>query len=345
MHIANKNGEKLVKGIALMFGILCGCFYATYNRSDSRQEWIHLRSPHGRTNTLKPQRNIVNETTAFLVLDDTSIADNLAKSIKILCWIHVKTAVKDRIDAIKNTWGRKCTTFITITNTGETSYADNIVHISNSGNTFSNIGSSYRFIYEHYGNEFDWFLKTDDRVFVVMENLRYKLYAYNASEPIGIGLKKISSKGQEYLSEKAGYVLSKNAIKKLSSGFNKELKCLQNDENNENTTHSNEEVRVGRCLNEVGVILKNSTDIYGKQQFFDKYLDDFLLPNPEVKLPYPWYEKYNVNHNLNSISNYSITFCDLQWRQMFVMEYLIYQLRPYELDTETPSLPKKISLL
>ena len=46
-----------------------------------------------------------------------------------------------------------------------------------------------RYVYEHYYDEADWFLKADDDTYVVMENLRYMLQSYNSSQPIYFGCK------------------------------------------------------------------------------------------------------------------------------------------------------------
>lgn len=36
-------------------------------------------------------------------------------------------------------------------------------------------------------NDFDWILKANDNSFIVMENLRWLLYQYDADFPIAIG--------------------------------------------------------------------------------------------------------------------------------------------------------------
>lgn len=334
---SNKRTERAVKALALLAGLLIGCSYASFGRSIGRQ-WFS--NPKIVTTEVSPtiqattQRQEINETARFLVSDDTTIADNLKKAIQVMCWVHLQNLDKERIDAIKKTWGARCTEFITITNSGSNS--SDVFNIPKGKNQSSNIENAYRFLHTTYGKKFDWFLKTDGNSYVVMENLRFALFAYDPSNGVGVGLlKNTTDKNEAYFSDKAGYVLSNKALELLVNGFQKEPNCT-------NSKGKSDEVHIGICLTEMGVHFGKSTDQHGKQLFFEQNLDDFLLPEVEVKLPYPWYQDYKVNHNLDHASNYSITFYGISWHQMHVMEFLIYQLRPYGIETETPNLPEKI---
>lgn len=57
------------------------------------------------------------------------MADELTQHIKVLCWMQVKHFDKNRFDAIKKTWGRRCTAFIAIVY-GPGANSTDIVHIS-----------------------------------------------------------------------------------------------------------------------------------------------------------------------------------------------------------------------
>lgn len=337
MNISPNKSENVLKLLSLLAGILVGGLYANFGRSMAK-EWFHgnkmLHEVVPTVKSVAPNEKI-NETARFLVQDDTTVADSLAESIKVLCWIHANKWDRQRIDAINKTWAARCTEFVLITDSFVNS--TNVFNVPRLNKTVktTTIEDAYRFIYTTYGTKFDWFLKTSDSVYVVMENLRFKLYEYNANEPVAVGLTMTDKSGKyKYLSDKVGYAVNALGLKTMVSGFGRG--CLGAK------VISDDAVRMGDCMQQMGVYYGKSTDQHNKTLFIDQYIDKFLLPNETVKLPYPWYQDYKIDHNLNALSNYSIIFSDLKYQQIHTMEYLVYDLRAYGIETEDPSLPPKV---
>lgn len=343
--------EKTFKIFALCTGILIGSFYASFGRSIARQ-WIFsekkndIESSTIATSSLK-MADEYNETAAFLVADDTKLADELARQIPVLCWIHRDDIQQKLVESIKNTWGARCKKILFLIN-HETNLTD-VISLKVNSSYQPTVEDAYNYIYKNHFDDYDWFLKTDGDTYVVVENLRFLLYAYDPTQAISFGHREsgtyiipstTASKSFRYYSEKAGYVLSKEAMRRLNEAFHtillgcgayKKIK-MRDDE------------RIGICLDKANVVMAKNTDANGKKLFFEENLDDFLLPKIEVNFPYPWYSDYKVDHRLDVASNYSITFHGVTGQHMYVMEYLIYQLRPYGVEYETPSLPRKVPM-
>ena len=71
----------------------------------------------------------------------------------------------------------------------------------------------FQYCYQHHREEFDWFLKTDDDTFMVVENLKKLLSPFDSNESVHFGhhFKYLGG----YFSGGAGYVLSRKIPKSL----------------------------------------------------------------------------------------------------------------------------------
>ena len=119
----------------------------------------------------------------------------------------------------------------------------------------------FRRTYEEFYDKIDWVMKADDDTYVVLENLRYLLSSYNKSEPIWFGceFKVIVKDG--YMSGGAGYVLSKESLKRFATeSLTDPSKCKQQ-------ANGMEDVEMGNCLKAVGVRNEDSRDNLGRFRF------------------------------------------------------------------------------
>lgn len=117
---------------------------------------------------------------------------------------------------------------------------------------------AFHYVYEHHAGDADWFLKADDDTYVVVDNLRWVLSNHTPDEPIYFGKRFKPYTKQGYMSGGAGYVLSKEALKRFVEGFRTKV-C----------THATpvEDLALGQCLEKMGVVAGDSRDSLHRETF------------------------------------------------------------------------------
>lgn len=137
----------------------------------------------------------------------------------------------------------------------------------------------------------------------------------------------------------AGYVLSKEAvIRFVEDAIPNKALCRQ-------SADGAEDVEMGKCLEKVHVLAGDSRDGEGRGRFFPFVPEHHLIPGHVDKNFWYWkYIYYESKEGMDCCSDNAVSFHYVSPNQMYVLEYLIYHLRPYGLITNPQPLPKKISL-
>lgn len=230
--------------LGTLSGILITILFIKYLQID---ELLHQ--------TTRPMIDALHEPTLGSTID-------LHDEVRVLCWVltyphnHLTKAA-----AVRDTWGRRCNKLVFISTAPEANL--DILLVNNTENRrhlWGKTKGGLQQVYENYGNDYDWFLKADDDTWIFMENLRYFLYSYSPEMPIYFGCKLKSFIDQGYMSG-SGYVLSREAVRR----FNEEAlpdgyKCW-------NGTEGNEDVEIGKCLANVGVLAGDSRDDQNRSRF------------------------------------------------------------------------------
>lgn len=158
---------------------------------------------------------------------------------------------------------------------------------------------TFQDIYLRYSLYYDWFLKTDDDTFVFIDNLRLLVSKYKSNEAITFGYDfKKEIKGIAYHSGGAGYVLSREALKRLSEHL------IHNFTSCKNT--GIEDLDVARCLKYLNVSMVGSVDDLGRERFHPFSVYQHLYSN----LP-KWlyaYAKNPIKIGPGCCSNETISF-------------------------------------
>ncbi|KAJ3646186.1 hypothetical protein Zmor_023784 [Zophobas morio] len=191
-------------------------------------------------------------------------------------------------------------------------------------NLWGKTKEAFKYVYQNHLNDADWFLKADDDTYVILENLRYMLLPYSPKEPIYFGCKFRPYVKQGYMSGGAGYVLSREAVKKfIEVGLGNSTKCSKS-----NT--GAEDVEIGKCLEAVSVKAGDSRDSLGRGRFFPFVPEHHLIPGHVKKNFWYWqYIYYESKEGMDCCSDNAVSFHYVTPNQMYVLEYLIYHLRPY----------------
>ncbi|MCL4140947.1 UNVERIFIED_CONTAM: hypothetical protein GTU68_067366 [Idotea baltica] len=154
---------------------------------------------------------------------------------------------------------------------------------------------------------------------------------YDPSLPLWFGCRFKKFVKQGYMSGGAGYVLSREAVKKLvEDGLPNPRKCRSDG-------GGSEDVEIGKCLENVGVKALDSRDNLGRYRFFPFVAEHHLIPGHIGPKNWFWdYIFYPSKVGMDCCSDTAISFHYVPPNKMYELEYFIYHLRPYGVQPRIP---------
>ena len=194
-----------------------------------------------------------------------------------------------RAAVVRDTWARRCNKVLFVSDEDNATFpVINFGTGKGREHLTARTMRAFDYIYEHHIDDADWFLKADDDTYVILENLRHLLSKYSPNDPIYFGYPFNTLVRQGYFSGGAGYVLSREALKRFG---NRDSKLCAED-------GGGEDVELGRCMERLNVSLGDSRDQFGRTRFHCISLEDTL----ERKFM-PYMKEYSM-YNLTKVRLY-----------------------------------------
>lgn len=240
----------------------------------------------------------------------------LNKPPKVLCWVMTcPWNHPTKAKAVKETWGKRCDKTLFMSSKNDSSLGSIALPVEEGRqNLWAKTREAFKFIHKHFLNDFDWFLKADDDTFVIVENLKHFLQSKDPDVPIYFGNKFKNMVKQGYMSGGAGYILSREALKRfISIALANDVPCYKDNK-------GPEDVEMGRCMQSVNVSAGDSVDSNGKRRFCPMALENYVVPALTRSTR-------KATNGLNTLSARPISFHYINHKLMYALEYLIYQVK------------------
>ncbi|XP_028900593.2 glycoprotein-N-acetylgalactosamine 3-beta-galactosyltransferase 1 [Zeugodacus cucurbitae] len=279
--------------------------------------------------------------------NNTDLAEQLAKEVRILCWIMTTPKNhKTKAVHVRRTWGKHCNRLLFVTSQEDEQLGETIV-VTEVEDKYEVLWPKKRIaierMYAKYANETDWFFKADDDAYAYIENMRYFLYAYSPEMPIHFGYNLLygGRKAEVYMSGGSGFVSSREAYRLfVEKAIVNTTGCNVNDYN------IPDDVAIGECFRAVDVLAGDSRDTHGEARFF--LFSPYMMLMPEVMTEPFWYFNYsfyNPHSCRDCLAKYAISFHYMSPKDMYLSEFMNYEFYTIDLPNEPEEvLPKKLSM-
>lgn len=101
------------------------------------------------------------------------MANELSQRVRVLCWVMTRPTGVERCESIKKTWGKRCNVLLFMSSREDPDLPAVGLDVEE-GRLFlwGKTKKAFTYVYKHYLDKVDWFMKADDDTYVVVDNLR-----------------------------------------------------------------------------------------------------------------------------------------------------------------------------
>ncbi|XP_048576879.1 glycoprotein-N-acetylgalactosamine 3-beta-galactosyltransferase 1 [Nematostella vectensis] len=247
--------------------------------------------------------------------------NNTSKMTKVLCWVLTSpNNLKVRGRPIKETWGKRCDVLLFMSTKDDENFPAVGLNVLEGQSAWHKTRAAWQYVIDNHINDADWFIKTDDETYVVIENLKHLCSKHEYDKSHYFGRHFLPFGG--YNDGGAGYVFSKETLIRFGKLLKDSKHC---------PLHSKaEDVEVGRCLRKVGVVPGDTRDERKRETFHPFSPEQQLITGLIKKDNWLWaYSNNRVTIGPGCCSDHSVTFHHITPNMMYLMEYFVYHLRPY----------------
>ncbi|XP_060119456.1 C1GALT1-specific chaperone 1-like [Heteronotia binoei] len=238
---------------------------------------------------------------------------SLSQSIRVYCIILVKPKDLSYWAAVRETWSKHCDK--------AEFYSSEKVKVFHSivfdtEDMWLMMRKAYKFAYENYKDDYNWFFLAHPTTFAIIENLKYFLLKQDSTQSFYTGRTETSGDLQ-YVNSDGGVVLSIESLRRLQKVFEDPDKC---PEQGGMIWKLSADKQLAVCLKYTGVQAENAEDSEKKDIFNTKSVGS-LIKEAMSSHPQQVVE--------GCCSDMAITFSGLAPNHMHVMMYGVYRLRAY----------------
>ena len=234
---------------------------------------------------------------------------------RVLCMVYTHSSRHERLRSVAETWGSHCDGFFAASD--QTDASIGAVHLLHEGpehyqNMWLKVHAMWRYVYDHYLEDYDFFHIGGDDHYVIAENLRYTASTgswkgpWNQSEPLYLGGSLPLGSKRRYCNGGSGYTLNQVALKMLVEDLFPTPRCWPHWQ------ASDEDKIIASCFRAVGIQCMDTNDDRNETRYHTWHVDqhaDWSIGKPAQDWAHlPKYHGIAWKEGMGQISETSVSF-------------------------------------